>query len=313
LFLKRFNQMAANPPVPGAPLPPAPAPPSDNTQQLITFLRQESQANRDALREDSTANRELLLGAIRIVAIPVGAAIVFLGLFGFKSFSDLKDQLQNSATQQINSETLKMQQEIRNRLDDQFKTPVLQGLVRDAARDATEKSAKPLIEAEVKREVQDHIKAEAPQIRAAVINETKLGVAQMKPQIDSEISKQAADAKASIEAQIAPYGALVNAGTLAELAQNGSGTAFDALMRMSGSSDPRIIELISTAHNAVFLQFENDNGIYMGRQFTVKKAQDELFLLLSRWIDRPPSMVSRTHGTWYPDFSTSCGMTPSSL
>jgi hypothetical protein len=42
------------------------------------------------------------LGAIRVVATPVGAAIVFLGLFGFKSFSDLKNQLQDSATQQIN-------------------------------------------------------------------------------------------------------------------------------------------------------------------------------------------------------------------
>jgi hypothetical protein len=157
------------------------------------------------------------LGAIRVVAIPVGAAIVFLGLFGFKSFSDLKNQLQDSATQQINSEALKMQEQIRNRLDDQFKTPILQGLVKDAARDATEKSAKPLIEAEVRKEVQAHIEAEAPQIHAAVINETKLGVTGMKPQIDSEISKQAADAKADIEAQIAPYGALVNAGTLAEM------------------------------------------------------------------------------------------------
>ena len=85
-----------------------------------------------------------------------------------------------------------------------FQTPNIQRTVKEAARDATQTAAAPLIKTEVTREVQEHIRAEGPQIHAEVISETKKGVAEMQPQIDAEVNKQANAAETRIRGQISP-------------------------------------------------------------------------------------------------------------
>jgi hypothetical protein len=120
-------------------------------------------------------NRDLLTGTIRLVAIPVAAAILVIGWFGIKELQRFEGQLRSSAEQQLKTETVRMQSEIERQLDQQFQTTAVQKTVRDAARDATQTAAAPLIKAEVTHEVQAHIRAEGPQIHAAVISETKKG------------------------------------------------------------------------------------------------------------------------------------------
>lgn len=264
-----------------APIPPSEVP--DNTERLLTFLRQETAAQRDALREDAKANRDMLIGATRIIAIPVTAAIVLVGWLGWKSFSDLKGQLAASATEQIKTETLRMQSEIRKKLTEEFQTPNIQRTVKESAQDATQKAAAPLIKDAVTREVQVHFVAERPQIHATVVSEAKKSVLEMQPQIDAEITKQANAAEARIQAQITPYSELIKASTLAALARNGMGTSFDELMKMSNSAKAEPIQgLVVSTRNAMWLQYEDANGgVYLSRQFNPKKTKEELLPLLS--------------------------------
>src|SRR5437667_6870298 len=105
--------MPADAPQPAPIVQPMP----DNIERVVSFLRQENEAHRQALREDAKANRDLLVGSIRLVSIPVAAAILVIGWFGLKSFSDLKEQLKDSATEQLKTETARMQTEIRDRLN----------------------------------------------------------------------------------------------------------------------------------------------------------------------------------------------------
>jgi hypothetical protein len=280
MISSREDQMSANAPQ----LVPEPVPQSvpDNMERVLTFLRQESAAHREALREDSKANRDMLIGATRIIAIPVAAAIVLVGWLGWKSFSDLKEQLVSSATEQIKTETVRMQGEIRNRLAHEFQTATIQQTVKDSAREATQTAAAPLIKSEVTREVQAHIQAERPQIHATVIAETKKGVSAIQPQIDAEVKQQADAAEARIKTQISPYGETIKASTLAALARNGLGTAFDDLMNMSRSSNPDIQNLAVSTRNAIFMEYEQARSfIYMQRAFTPKKTKEEMMALLS--------------------------------
>jgi hypothetical protein len=255
----------------------------DNTERLLNFLLQENAAHRDALREDSKANREMLLGTIRLVSIPVAAAILFLGLFGLKSFSDLKDQLRASASEQIDAETKRMQQEIRDKLREQFETSALQQMVKSAARDATDAAAKPLIKQEVISQVQAHIQGERTQIHDVVVSETKRGVSEMQPQIDAEITKQANRAEGQIQAQITPYQELMKVGTLATLARNGDGQAFDNLMKISSSQDPQAQQLATTTRNAIYFQYFEVLGEANYLRYTLMppKSRDELLPLLA--------------------------------
>lgn len=269
----------ADAPQPAPIVPPVP----DNIERVVSFLRQENDAHRQALREDSKANRDLLIGAIRLVSIPVAAAILVIGWFGLKSFSDLKEQLRDSAAEQLKTETARMQSEIRERLDKQFQTANLQQTVRDAARDATQAAAAPLIRREVTQQVQSHIRAEVPEIHSAVLRETQKGVSALQPTIDSEITKQANAAESRIQAQIAPYGDVIRASKLAALARNGVGTAFDDLMKMSDSPNRDIQDLVISTHNAIFMEYEQAHTIsYIPRIFQPqKKSKEELLPLLS--------------------------------
>jgi hypothetical protein len=106
----------------------------------MEFLRAENDANRRASRDDAEANRKLLLDSIKFVSIAVAALIGVAGIFGYRSVSDLKDTLETQARQATNAEIARMQVEIRQRLEEQFKTPELQKMVRSEA-DAAMQSA----------------------------------------------------------------------------------------------------------------------------------------------------------------------------
>jgi len=122
----------------GAPVPAQPEP--NDARELIEFLRAENDANRRAIREDAEANRKLLLDTVKFVSIPVTLLIATAGVLGFKSISDLKHTLETQARQATNAEIARMQGEIRQRLEEQFKMPELQKMVRSSA-DAAVQSA----------------------------------------------------------------------------------------------------------------------------------------------------------------------------
>src|ERR1017187_6112870 len=126
---------------------------TEQTRDLLQFLREENEANRRASREDSEASRSLLRFTVWLVAVPITALILVVGWFGFKSVSDLKDSLQKQAEQSTNAEISRMQDEIRRRLNQEFQTPTLQQMVKATAADYTKAQAEPLIRGEVANQV----------------------------------------------------------------------------------------------------------------------------------------------------------------
>src|SRR5205807_5241341 len=94
-----------------------------------------------------------------------------------------------------------MQLEIRSRLDQQFQNPIIENLVKDAAKEQTQMSANPLIKIEVARQVKNRVDAEQSNIRHAVTEETQTAVKGMNPQID-KLVKNAVDS--TVQNQVDP-------------------------------------------------------------------------------------------------------------
>jgi hypothetical protein len=175
-----------------SPMPSSPVP--EEVRETLQFLRQENDANRTAIRVESEANRKLLLDTVKIVSIPVGILILVAGWMGFHSISDLKATLEAEARQSTRDEISRMQVEIRQKLTDQFQTPSLQQMVKQAAAESTKTAAEPLIKSEVATQVKSRVDAERPAITSAVNQQTQIAVKQMGSQIDSQV-RSSVDAK----------------------------------------------------------------------------------------------------------------------
>lgn len=70
--------------------PPAPPAPTNDPMELLKFLSEESRKNREALRDETLAVRELFVKTSQIVAIPLTAAILLAGAFFYRNLDDMK-------------------------------------------------------------------------------------------------------------------------------------------------------------------------------------------------------------------------------
>lgn len=135
---------------PPTPPPPATPPPSSREQlEILSFLREELQKNRDALRDESEAVRNLFTKTASIAAIPLSIAILIAGFFWFHSLADLKQ----AAVQQAQSEA---DLEVKAKLREEFSTDRIRETIRTAAEDAAQKEARPLIQQGVDAELRSN-------------------------------------------------------------------------------------------------------------------------------------------------------------
>jgi hypothetical protein len=102
-------------------------------RDLLTYLRTENISNREYLRDQADADRNLLTKTAKLVAVPLAVLIAVVGFLGFKSLSDLKSAIQNEAHSESKAEIARMQTEtdaqiksmqsdIRERLNQQFQS-----------------------------------------------------------------------------------------------------------------------------------------------------------------------------------------------
>ena len=127
-----------------------PAPTTDKQKELLQFLREEADKNRQSLRDESLAVRELFIKTSRIVAIPLTAAIVLAGIFFYHSLSEMKQSMVDEAQTEAKLEIKKMDGQIDDTLKQQFSTESMQDRIYKAAETATEGKAKSLIEGRVR-------------------------------------------------------------------------------------------------------------------------------------------------------------------
>lgn len=297
------------------PLPPLSQPsgdrPSPLDRELLSFLREESAANRAALREDAEANRKLLRDTIRLAAFPLTAIIVVAGFFGWRSFTTLKQSIQNEAQQETQAEIAQMQTEIRKKLQAQFKTPQLRHMVQEAASAQTGKVLRPMIQQEVRNDVSRKVRAQQPTINATIVSESHKAVDALEPTIDSIVSKrvnatvdQSVDRE--ISAKVKPVlGSLQQSQQIAQLvlqAETGDGRAFDEMVALATNrSTP--VELQKSMFRAAREIMGQHNGVYMARRFMRPTTNEEMLKYLrdpDPWnrqaaLDSLPLKVLRKH------------------
>jgi hypothetical protein len=212
------------------------------------------------------------IGAILLIAA-VGIG-VFYWLVGQK-YADIEASVARKTDEQIAA----LQQKIRDRVEDEFKTEKMKALIRSVAQDQTKSGLSDVISQAVGGQVQAAIKAEGPRIQQTVIAETKKSVSELAPIIDKTVKEKASEAESRVQGRLAQWEDVVQAGNLAIVARNGSGEAYDKLMTLSQTTkNPEVRSIGVTTKNQIFL--EMNQGIYMQRQFKEKKTEQELVKLL---------------------------------
>lgn len=258
-------------------------------RELLTFLREESDANRRSLREDSEANRRAFLGTLQIIAYPMAALLAIAGFLGWGSFEQVKRSIQEEASQETKSEIVRMQEEIRQKLAAQFETPQLQKMVKDAAAAQTQTALRPLIVQEVSTDVGRSVKEEKQTINATLVSETRKAVDQLKPTIDGIVGSrvnatvdQAVDKK--IDVRINPVLASLQSNqTVSSLilrAQAGDGLAFDQIVQLATNPAAEPGSRQSSLQVARYIMAQHNLGIYNSRTFIDKKTDEQMVQLL---------------------------------
>jgi hypothetical protein len=264
-------------------------------RELLTFLREESASARDHLRNQATEDRELLTNTIKIVAFPLTAVVAVVAFLGFKSLSDLKETIQREARNETKTEIARMhietesqiktmQSEIRQRLDQQFQAPNLRDIVKDAAREQTQNSARPLILGEVAKQVKSRVDAEQGSIRNAVTTQTQTAVKEMTPRIDKMV-KDSVDSK--VQTQVEPLQKQLNVvkrstdiqGLISRMNADDA-LAFDSLAFSPLETwQPEDRPVVSAAVRSVF--FAHNAGFFTTRSFEKPMSDERLITYLS--------------------------------
>src|SRR5450759_4018660 len=203
-----------------------------------------------------------------------------IGLFYWlvaQTYADIEATIEKKTDQQL----VVLQEKIRNRVEEEFKTEKMKELIRSVAQDQTKKGLSDVITRTVGDQVLAAIKAEGPKIQQTVILETKKSVSDLAPSIiDKAVTEKTAEAERRIQSKIAESKEVIHAGNLAIVARNDSGTAYDELMAlMRTTQDPQVKEIGATTRYSILEQL-NNNGLYMDRSFRETQTAQELLEFL---------------------------------
>ena len=142
---------------------------------ILQALRTENAANREMLRAESEANRNALLGTLKIVSYPLAAVLAIAAFLGWRSFEDLKATIIKNAESATKIEIERIQAKVRDRVDQEFRSAEIQQTVRSAAKEFTQTAAAPIIRSTVESQVERSVSAVmAPVHRAAAETRAKV-------------------------------------------------------------------------------------------------------------------------------------------
>lgn len=210
-------------------------------------------------------------GLVLLATLTIG---VFFWLVG-KEYRDIAAGVRI----RTDAETETLKQDIRKRIEDQFKTENMRVMIREVAVAQTKAGLSDVINRAVVETVERRVRAEEPQIHQAVVQETQKAVLAVQPSMKGEIKQRVDELSATIEARIAQTQELLRVANLSILARNGLGPAYDELVRLGNTTSNADIRAISTTtQNQVYL--EMDVPFYTTKSFTTPKSVQELITLL---------------------------------
>ena len=200
------------------------------------------------------------MGQFLITFALLGLLIVAAGIFLWRSVDQLRDDVKASVAVTVTRsqadvtaavETMKtdarkelgdVRTEVRQRVADEFETEQITALVRDVAKDRSEKEFQEIIRSETSRQVAKGLKDEAPTIQRTVQDETKRAVKDLQPTINgivgTEVKGQVDKSVIPIQSELRGYENLIRVGSLATLAKSDDRKAFDQLMLLALGSVP---------------------------------------------------------------------------
>jgi hypothetical protein len=144
--------------------------------ELLKFLREESEANRKAQREDAEVNRDLLAKIVRYAAGAISVIVAAAGLFFFSDIHKFKEALEAEAKDATKAQIKKMDEEaaanlraemgkIDTQIDDTLNLKSVREIMHKAAVDAAHTEARPLIESGVRSQVREEVSHQSGMIR----------------------------------------------------------------------------------------------------------------------------------------------------
>lgn len=213
-------------------------------------------------------------GMVLLATLAVG---IFFWLVG-KQYSDIANTVQTKTDNQL----AELQQEVRARIEDEFKTEKMRTLIHDVAVQQTKSGLGTTINRAVARTVESRVAAEGPQIARTVQTETKKATAGLFPIIDKAVKEQTTVAAAHIQQQMAQWQEVIKAGNLAILARNGIGSAYDELQQLAIHTSNQDVKMVAlSTRNELWLEMDQIHSMYQTRQFRVTPSKEELIRLMN--------------------------------
>jgi hypothetical protein len=182
-----------NPQSPGTPAP------NNDQRELLTFLREEAEANREAQRKESEANRKLFLGTSAIVAIPLTVLLTLSGIFFYHDVDTMKKAMEAQGEASAKAEIQTMDKHIDDTLQAQFKTETIKSTIQQAAVVATREQAPGLIKEVITPEVKRAVASQGGTIKDVA---TRAATDEVKSAIDpvvADVKLQAVIARANAD------------------------------------------------------------------------------------------------------------------
>jgi len=260
------------------------------------------------VQDQAAKDREYFKYLFKYAVWFLGALIAAGTFFLWRSVDRIEEQAKTEVAQSVSTskaevtaavERLKsltaqeldaVRAEVRSRVANEFETEQITSLVRDVARDRSEREFQQIIRVETAAQVAKGIKDEAPSIRLTVQSETKRAVSELQPMISEivggEVRGQVEKSVDPIESKLKEYGDNILIGNLATLARSDDRHSFDQLIlvargvRVASQVEKRI------AHNTVTAIIrEKQSGLRLSYSFKEEQSPESMkkFLLTSAY------------------------------
>jgi hypothetical protein len=224
----------------------------DQQLEVLKFLREEAEANRQRLNYEAEADRSLLKHILWVVSIPLSIALVAAGWFGISSIASLKqaiqEQAQTEGKQAIAQAKDQLQTELHDNVNEQFQTPQIKETIHGAAIEATKNEANAMIRDAVKTQVTTAVAAQSGQIQ-------KVAVQAVNEKVEGAIAPLANQAKESLSA--------LHVQQLIAEADSDNASAIDELIGLR-SEGPTNQQAMISGVIADRRRYEHDSGVRRG-------------------------------------------------
>lgn len=152
---------------------------ADNEKGYLKFVQEQSE-------KDRAYFDHLFKRTVWFLGLLLAASAAVIAFFGIHTLSQLREEMRVTTREELR----KAQNEVRDRIDAEFKTQNIHELVRQVAKERTERELSSLIKQTVDVQVALGVRAEEPRITRTVSDQTRQAVDRLSPVINSHVAAE---------------------------------------------------------------------------------------------------------------------------